>query len=388
MKILICFFMTVNFIFAFPGSDYKEPASVKKYFPATPLVVSTPSIAPGRSTFTTQREMLDYLGAIHTHNSSTVVNLLGPTRGNNYLPVFVLSRGKELTFQNTTNGKPTIMLIAQQHGDEPMGCDVLMGTVKRVAQGGMNYLLDKVNIVIMPRINPDGAANFTRVARRNVDINDDHQNYYTVEASAVSNMYDLFNPEVFVDLHEYIADKECYSDIIAGGAVPYYDLLVLSPTNSNYPKNLNDYSKHTLIKLRDELGKSDYHADYYYNPFIKPKHGQPLILYRATSDKNLARNAYGLKGSLSFLMELRGRDIGFENVERRLNTGLAAVQLLLERVYFRNDEVKNLVATERQNIGGGSGKLVLVENNVTLPLVNIETGALENTPAVLVKQKN
>lgn len=388
MKILICFFMTVNFIFAFPGSDYKEPASVKKYFPATPLVVSTPSIAPGRSTFTTQREMLDYLGAIHKHNSSTVVNLLGPTRGNNYLPVFVLSRGKELTFQNTTNGKPTIMLIAQQHGDEPMGCDVLMGTVKRVAQGGMNYLLDKVNIVIMPRINPDGAANFTRVARRNVDINDDHQNYYTVEASAVSNMYELFNPEVFVDLHEYIADTDCYSDIIPGGAVPYYDLLVLSPTNSNYPKNLNDYAKHTLIKLKAELEKSGYNADYYYNPFIKPKHGQPLILYRATSDKNLARNAYGLKGSLSFLMELRGRDIGFENVQRRLNSGLAAVQLLLERVYFRNDEVKNLVATERQNIGGGSGKLVLCENNVTLPLINIKTGALENTPAILIKQKN
>lgn len=388
MKILICFFAIVNYLIAFPGIDYKEPATVKKYFPATPLVVATPSIAPGRTSFTTQREMLDYLGAIHKSSSSTVVNLLGPTKDNNYLPVFVLSKGKELTFKNTTNGKPTVMLIAQQHGDEPMGCDVLMGTIKRIAQGGMNYLLDRVNIVIMPRINPDGAAKFTRVARKNIDINDDHQNFYTVEASAVSNIYDLFNPEVFVDLHEYIADIDCYSDIIEDGAVPYYDLLVLSPTNSNYPPNLNDYAKHTLIRLRDELGKSDYHADYYYNPFIKPKHGQPLILYRATSDKSLARNAYGLRGSLAFLIELRGRDIGFENVERRLNSGLAGVQLLLERVYFKSDEIKNLVAVERQKIGTGSGKLVLSENNVTLPLINIKTGALENTPAILVKQKN
>lgn len=388
MKILICFFAIVNYLIAFPGIDYKEPATVKKYFPATPLVVATPSIAPGRTSFTTQREMLDYLGAIHKSSSSTVVNLLGPTKDNNYLPVFVLSKGKELTFKNTTNGKPTVMLIAQQHGDEPMGCDVLMGTIKRIAQGGMNYLLDRVNIVIMPRINPDGAAKFTRVARKNIDINDDHQNFYTVEASAVSNIYDLFNPEVFVDLHEYIADIDCYSDIIEDGAVPYYDLLVLSPTNSNYPPNLNDYAKHTLIRLRDELGKSDYHADYYYNPFIKPKHGQPLILYRATSDKSLARNAYGLRGSLAFLIELRGRDIGFENVERRLNSGLAGVQLLLERAYFKSDEIKNLVAVERQKIGTGSGKLVLSENNVTLPLINIKTGALENTPAILVKQKN
>lgn len=388
MKILIYFFVIVNYIFAFPGSDYKEPASVKKFFPPTPLVVATPSIAPGRSSFTTQREMLDYLGAIHTKNSSTVVNLLGPTRGNNYLPVFVLSRGKELTFQRTSNGKPTVMLIAQQHGDEPMGCDVLMGTIKRIAQGGMNYLLDKVNIVIMPRINPDGAANFTRVARKNVDINDDHQKFYTIEATSVSNMYDLFNPEVFVDLHEYIADKDSYSDIISGGALPYYDMLTLSPTNPNYPKNLNDYSRHLIILLKDEMGKSGYPIDYYYNPFIKPKHGKPLTLYRATSDCALARNAYGLRGSLSFLMELRGRGIGFENVERRLNTGLAGVQLLLERIYFKSDEVKNLVASERGLITNTNKKLELVDASIQFPLINIETGALENTPAILIKQKN
>ncbi|MGL5622018.1 hypothetical protein, partial [Cetobacterium sp.] len=83
-----------------------------------------------------------------------------------------------------------------------------------------------------------------------------------------------------------------------------------------------------------------------------------------------------------------GRDIGFENVERRLNSGLAGVQILLERTYFKSDEIKNLVAVERQNIGSGSGKLVLSESNVTLPLINIETGVLENTPAILVKQKN
>lgn len=388
MKKVVLFFIILNCIYAFPGSNYKEPATVKKFFPRTPLIVTTPSIAPGRTTFTTQREMFDYLGEIHKHNSSTVVNLLGPTYDKNYLPVFALSRGKEITFQRPSNGKPTIMLIGQQHGDEPMSCDVLMGTIKRIAQGGMNYLLDKVNIVIIPRVNPDGAAKFTRVARKNVDINDDHQNYYTVEASAVSNMYDLFKPEVFVDLHEYIADMDCYSGILDGGAVPYYDLLVLSPTNSNYPKNLNDYAKHMLINLKDELGKSGYHTDFYYNPFIKPKHGQPLILYRATSDKNLARNAYGLKGSLSFLIELRGRDIGFENVERRLNSGLTAVQSLLEKVYYRVDEVKSLVAAEKQHIGSGSGKLVLLESNVTLPLINIKTGVLENTPAILIKQKN
>lgn len=388
MNIFICFFIIVNCVFAFPGKNYKEPESVKKFFPAPPIIVSTPSVTGKRDVFTTQREMLNYLGAIHTKNSSTVVNLLGPTKGKNYLPVFVLSRGKELTFQNPINKKPTVMLIAQQHGDEPMGCDVLMGTIKRVTQGRLNYILDKINIVIMPRINPDGAEKFTRVARKNVDINDDHQDYHTVEASAVSNIYDTFQPDVFIDLHEYIADKESYSEILEGGALPYFDILVLSPTNPNYPKRLSEYSKNILIDLKDELEKNRYTVDYYYNPFVKPKNGKPLILYRATSDMGLARNAYGLKGSLSFLIELRGRGIGFENVERRLNSGLEAVRLILEKTYFKSTEVKELVASERKNPISSNKKVEIEDVLTTIPLINITAGALENTPAILVKQKD
>ncbi|MGL4364990.1 MAG: M14 family zinc carboxypeptidase [Cetobacterium sp.] len=387
MRVLIYFFIIVNCIFAFPGSDYKEPAAVKKFFPSTPLVVATPSIAPGRTSFTTQREMLDYLGAIHKNGSSSVVNLLGPTKNGNYIPIFVLSRNKNLTFKNPRNGKPTIMLIGQQHGDEPMSSDILMGSIKRVSQGSMNYLLDKINIVIMPRINPDGAANFTRVSGEKMDINDDHQNNYTVEASSVRMMYDLFLPEVFVDLHESIADMESYSGILEDGALPYFDIFTLYPTNPNYPKNLRNVAMKTTENLIRDLKAMGYTGDYYYNPFIKPKNNEPLTLYRATSDKGLARNAYGLLGSLSYLIETRGRGIGFENVGRRLNSGLEAVKFFLEDTYHNSDEIKALINRDIE-IPKDNKKLNLVNERIELPLINIKKGSIENTPAILIKQSN
>lgn len=387
MKILIYFFVIVNYLFAFPGIDYKEPATVKKFFPVTPLVVSTPSIAPGRSTFTTQREMLDYLGAIHTSNNCTVVNLLGPTKDNNYLPVFVLSRGKELTFKNTRNSKPTVMLIAQQHGDEPMSCDILMGSINRIAKGNMNYLLDKINIVIMPRINPDGAAKFTRVNASKADINDDHQKNYTIEASAVRNIYDLFLPEVFIDLHEYIADAESYEGVLPEGAVPYFDIFTLYPTNPNYPIALKRHAITTVEKFKRELSKEGYTVDLYYNPFEKPKNGVPFTIYRATSDSGLARNAYGLLGSLSYLIETRGRGIGFENVERRLNSGLEAVQFFVENTYQNSEQIKALINRDLE-ISKENKKLNLINEKIELPLINIKKGSLENTPAILIKQSD
>ena len=57
-------------------------------------------------------------------------------------------------------------------------------------------------------------------------------------------------------------------------------------------------------------------------------------------------------------------------------------------MYFKSDEVKNLVASERSLITNSNKKLELVDSSIQFPLINIETGALENTPAILVKQKN
>lgn len=387
MKTFICFFLFSSLVYGFFNEDYKEPKSVKRFFPNAIPLIKTPSVNGERETFTTQEELYHYIGAIHTKNENSITDMLGPTENNNYLPIIVLSQNKTLDLKNNNNGKPTVMLIAQQHGDEPMGCDVMLGTFKRVTHGDLNYLLKKINIVIIPRVNPDGAEKFTRVARRGVDLNEDHQKLEAVETQWLAKIYDFFKPEVFIDMHEYIADKKSYSNILEDGAVPYYDLLVLTPTNPNYPKRLDEYAKYNLVQLKETL-KSSYSCDYYYNPFIKPKNNQPLTLYRATSDKNLARNAYGLKGSLTYLIELRGKGIGFENVARRLNSGLAAVEFLLKKTYENSSEVKELVKIERNNIGNSDKKLELVEVNITLPLINIKTGALENTPALLVKQKN
>lgn len=378
LQIIWIFLISVTSIIAFPGEDYKEPSSVKSFFPEMSPMVSTPATLKGRDEFTTQKEMLDYLGAIHTQNIHTVVDLLGPTVKGNYLPIIMFSKEKK--------DKPTVLLIAQQHGDEPMGCDVLLGTIKRIAHGDLNYLLENINIVIMPRVNPDGAKNFTRTSSRKFDINDDHMDLETVEANIIRGVYEKIQPEVFIDIHEYIADKKSYSGIIEGGALPYFDILGLNTTNINYPQELKSYSKNTLEKVKTGLEKNKMSFDYYYNPFIKPRNGKPMILYEATSSIKTARNFYGVKGSLSYLLELRGRGIGFENINRRLNSGLIGVEIILKDFYENSEKIKNMVKKNRDVLKSlKKESQELKEEIKSYPLINIKKGTLEEIPIIYIK---
>ena len=67
-----------------------------------------------------------------------------------------------------------MLLIGQQHGDEPAGSEALLVIAQELAQGLLEPLLDQINVVIVPRANPDGAATGTRSTANGVDMNRDH----------------------------------------------------------------------------------------------------------------------------------------------------------------------------------------------------------------------
>ncbi len=59
-------------------------------------------------------------------------------------------------------GDPTktpVLVITQQHGDEPHGTEAAIGTIKTLARGGAKSkeILDELFVLIVPRVNPDGA---------------------------------------------------------------------------------------------------------------------------------------------------------------------------------------------------------------------------------------
>lgn len=60
--------------------------------------------------------------------------------------------------------KPAVMIITQQHGNEPHGTEAAVNLIKRLASGGAlsRQVLDNLQVLIVPRVNPDGAERFSR----------------------------------------------------------------------------------------------------------------------------------------------------------------------------------------------------------------------------------
>lgn len=60
--------------------------------------------------------------------------------------------------------KPAVMIITQQHGNEPHGTEAAVNLIQRLASGGAlsRRVLDNLQVLIVPRVNPDGAERFSR----------------------------------------------------------------------------------------------------------------------------------------------------------------------------------------------------------------------------------
>jgi murein tripeptide amidase MpaA len=54
-------------------------------------------------------------------------------------------------------GKVRVMLFAQQHGDEPSGKEALPLRLTKAYSGKLNDLLERVDLLIVPQVNPDGS---------------------------------------------------------------------------------------------------------------------------------------------------------------------------------------------------------------------------------------
>ncbi|MGL6101306.1 MAG: hypothetical protein ACRC0G_17005, partial [Fusobacteriaceae bacterium] len=85
---------------------------------------------------------------------------------------------------------------------------------------------------------------------------------------------------------------------------------------------------------------------------------------------------------------LRGRGIGFENLERRLNSGLVGVESILKSTYASGDEIRELTRDQSQDVENLSVKNNPIKQiDTKLKLIEIESGAIIDTPAFLIKNK-
>jgi dipeptidyl-peptidase 4 len=123
-------------------------------------------------------------------------------------------------------GKPIVFIGAQVHGDEPGGKEGLMLFARDLALGPLQPLLAQAVFVLVPQINPDGAAaggGGTRANAGRYNVNRDYMRLDTPETRAVVRVITAWRPHVIVDAHEL------------DGPPRVYDFYTFSAVNVNGP---------------------------------------------------------------------------------------------------------------------------------------------------------
>ncbi len=319
---------------------YGDAVAARFQDPST--TYSTPGLTPDRRAFTTNAELGQWLKSLADtpSRSATHTKLLHLGDSQRGEPIWGLLVTRAPNADPATldaSGRPTVVLIGQQHGDEPAGSEALLVVSRELTQGLLEPLLSRINVVVVPRANPDGAEVGTRTTANGVDMNRDHLLLSTPEARALAKVVNDYRPILVMDAHEYTVAGRYLKKF---NAVQRYDALLQYTTTANYPEFLTKASQ-----------------EWYYQPMVTALKSQGLTseLYYTTStnldDKQVSmggtqpdtgRNVNGLKNAVSLLIETRGVGIGRMHIQRRVHSQVTAITSALRSTADRASNLEQV----------------------------------------------
>jgi len=355
--------------------------AVAARFPNPSVVYSTPGLGADRRAFTTNAEVGQWLRSLSDSvprgGTRTQLLQIGTSQRGEPIQGLLLTRAAGTDPASLDkSGRPTVVLIGQQHGDEPAGSEALLVISRELAQGLLEPLLDRINVVVVPRANPDGAEVGTRVTANGVDMNRDHLLLNTPEARAVAQVINDYRPILVVDAHEYTVVGRYLQKF---NAIQRYDALLQYTTTANYPEFLTKASQEWFHQpMVTALKAQGLTSDWYYTTSTNL---QDKRISMGGTQPDTGRNVHGLKNTVSLLIETRGVGIGRMHIQRRVHAQVTAITSALRTTAERAanlEQVRSFVARDVSALACRDQVVIEAEATPTqrdLDFLDPETGA-------------
>ncbi len=301
-----------------PAKATVEPEAIARQFPEPASPFTSPAFAPGRQDFTSHTEVVSFLDALARRSGRVSIETTGRSQQGRVMALAVLTgpRGFNASL-------PTVLLLAQQHGNEPAGGEAALVLAQSLA-GERSALLDRVNVVIMPRANPDAAERFARESSNGIDVNRDHLLVRTPEVQAIAAAVLRYAPQVVLDLHEFTVAGRWVSKF---GAVMRADALLQAATVGNLSPAVQAAQGRYLAAARNALEAAGHRVDDYHTSSADAK---DLSVSMGGVNADTGRNVGGLRNAISLLLETRGVGIGRAHYARRVQSHVVAALAVIE----------------------------------------------------------
>lgn len=327
---------------AVPVATAPYGAAVMARFPDPAARFGTPAFAPGRTTFTTNAELQSQLRAavrdVRTPSLRAQLLVAGASQTGQPIEAVLFARQADLSpAAIRASGRPTVLLLGQQHGDEPAGAEALLVVARELAQGELAALTERLNVIVLPRANPDGAASGQRATASGIDANRDHLLLRTPETQAIAGLLRDYAPAVVADAHEYPAVGAYLAKF---GGVARADVLLQYATAPQVHEFVTRAAEEWFRRpLLDRLQGAGLSSDWYHTLSVAPEDRRVAM---GGPRPDIGRNAAGLRHAVSLLVETRGSDLDRAHLARRVQTQVVAMRSILDSAAARADDLVKL----------------------------------------------
>lgn len=253
---------------------------------------------------------------------------------------------------NKSNSKEKIKVWMQGglHGNEPASTEGLLYLLDKLLNDkNYSYLLDNVDLVIVPMANIDGYEKQDRYAANGLDLNRDQTKLMAQESIAIKQSFSGFNPEVALDFHEYRPYRKDFAQLSDFGITSLYDAMFLYSGNLNVPENIRQITDTLFVEnARKILDKNELtHHDY----MSTGKFGGEIHFNLGSTNSRSSATNNALTNTISCLFEIRGVGIDRTSFKRRIHTTFLIAISYLETASNNIEVVKNEIsqATKQQN---------------------------------------
>jgi len=286
---------------------------------------------------TTQAQMEAYLQSLDGADDDMYIYSIGTSQKGRDIPVVIFTRtdlSSATTLEEATalmgQDKPAMLYRAQVHGNEPSSGEGALAVISRMDGAYGESVLDKVNVCVIPRVNPDGAYNYDRRLQNKVDGNRDNLRLTTPEITAFMRAYQLIQPEMVLDGHEFNLHNE--SEYLTPGDV----IISVAETVAN-GDDFRQLSLELMYNAFDTMTENGMTYRYYSN-------------YINGTDANVLNSFMSRQGTLGMLLEVRGIGYGLNYYARRVLSHVVSAESAITYVAENAARVQAVVDAERQRI--------------------------------------
>ncbi|KAK1961787.1 carboxypeptidase [Colletotrichum sublineola] len=296
-------------------------------------------------------------------------------------PYLYLSSTKLSRRASNSTGKVRVWLQGAVHGNEPAADQSLLALLGALDanQTWAASLLEKLDIVILPRYNPDGVFYFQRTLSTNYDPNRDHVKLARKQTRDIKTLFGEFSPHVAVDMHEYSASTRF------GNYRHAADGLFSAAKNLNIHPDIRTLSEELFAK---NIGSAMESRGLRWEPYVTGA-GSADPAFKPTfaeagSDAKIGRNAMGLTQCVTFLVEMRGIYLADQEFQRRTVAGLTMATSVLQTAADNAEKVYTTVESSIADFKSSDSKIVVTDSSPviqrTFTMVNANNGSITQVP--------